>query len=105
MKTTTANDWPFYFTISDLARFLGKSPVTLRGWERRGLISVPRDTNNDRKLTTKDIRVIALRAWDLKRITDQRLQIIGATLTLLEIIERENKRNGKVKKGFQTSHV
>lgn len=93
MKTTTANEWPYYFTISDLARFLGKSPVTLRGWERRGLVSIPRDSNNDRKLTTQDVRVIANRARALKRITEQRLRLVEATLTLLELIEREN--NGK----------
>jgi DNA-binding transcriptional MerR regulator len=92
MKTTTANDWPYYFTISDLARFLGKSPVTLRGWERKGLVSIPRGTNNDRRLTTRDIRVLARRARELKRITEYRLQLVETSVTLLEIIERENRK-------------
>ena len=82
----------FSFTVTDLARFLGKSSVTLRGWERKGLISFPRDPSGDRKFTTDDIRNFARQAKDLKRISGQRLQIIEACVTMLQMIERENKK-------------
>lgn len=82
----------FYFTITDLARFLGKSPVTLRGWERKGLIDpFPRDEGGDRKLSPD--HVIASTTWALEhgRITEARADLIAAAMTLLKIIERENK--------------
>lgn len=91
MKTTTNKDgWPFTFTVTDLARFLGKSPVTIRGWEAKGLISIPRD-GNDRKLALADISRVAQKARELGRITDTRLKLIEASVTMLELIERENK--------------
>lgn len=81
----------FIFTVTDLARFLGKSPVTLRGWERKGLIKrLPRDSGDNRKLTTTDIRRIAKVARKSGRITESRLQIVLATITMLELIEKEN---------------
>ena len=49
----------FIFTVTDLARFLDKSPVTLRSWEKKGLLSFPRDASGDRKFTTFDIRETA----------------------------------------------
>ena len=82
----------FSFTVTVLARFLGKSSVTLRGWERKGLLSFPRDPSGDRKFTTADIREFARQARNLKRISNQRLQYIEACVTLLELIERENKK-------------
>lgn len=88
MRTTTADKWPFSFTISDLARFLGKSPVTIRGWEKRGLVSIPRDPSGDRKLNTADIHDLAVRANELGRIDDKRLRLIGSALTILELIEQ-----------------
>ncbi len=91
MKTTTdAKNWRFYFTVTDLARFLGKSPVTIRGWEQKKLLTIPRDSGGDRKLTTTDVRKAAKRARDLGRITAWRLHLVEAVITLLDIIEREN---------------
>lgn len=82
----------FSFTVTDLARFLGKSSVTLRGWERKGLFDFPRDPSGDRKFSTSDIREIARKAKDLKRISNQRLQYVETCVTMLQIIERENNK-------------
>jgi predicted site-specific integrase-resolvase len=82
----------FHFTITDLARFLGKSPVTLRSWERQGLVSFPRDASGDRKFSTSEIREAAQKVRSLKRISKQRLQYIESCVTMLELIERENKK-------------
>jgi predicted site-specific integrase-resolvase len=82
----------FHFTVTDLARFLGKSSVTLRSWERKGLLSFPRDASGDRKFSTTDIRDAARKARALKRISNQRLQYIESCVTMLELIERENSR-------------
>ncbi len=92
MKTTTNPDgWRFTFTITDAARFLGKSPVTLRGWERKNLVRFPRESEGgDRRFTTDDIRALAYHANTLKRITQSRLELVLAAVTLLEYVEREN---------------
>lgn len=89
-RTTTASEWPFYFTVVDLARFLGKSPVTLRHWERQGLIAFPRDSGGDRKLTVDQVRQVARIARQLGRITERRLNLVEATVTLMETVEKEN---------------
>ena len=81
----------FAFTITDLALLLGKSPVTLRGWERQGLITFPRDPSGDRKFTLDDLRTAAVAARDLGRITEYRLDLVRAALTLLSFIEKENQ--------------
>lgn len=81
---------PFIFTVTDLARFLGKSAVTLRGWERQGLIELPRDTGDNRKLTVDEIREVAKIAFHLKRIHRHRLDMIEAACTMLGLIEGEN---------------
>lgn len=77
----------FTFTITDLGLFLGKSPVTLRGWERDGLITLPRDSGGDRKLSTEDVRVVTRVAHVLGRISTKRRRLIDATMTLLEYLE------------------
>lgn len=81
---------PFHFTVSDAARFIGKSAVTVRGWERRGDVILPRDPNGDRRFYAADIRKLALTARSLGRINEQRLNYVEAAVTLLEIIEQEN---------------
>jgi hypothetical protein len=96
MRTTTRVNWRFSFTISDLGRLIGKSPVTLRGWEDKGLVTFPRDQSGDRKLRCQDVRTIAHRAFELNRISSRRLNLVLATITLLEQIEHEN--NWRVKK-------
>lgn len=83
---------PFTWTLTDLARFLGKSPVTLRQWERQGLVAFPRDSGGDRKLTSHQVRLVARLARKLKRIGETRLHLIEATITLLEIVEKQNAR-------------
>ncbi len=80
---------PFIFTITDLARFLGKSAVTIRGWEKQGLIELPR-LGNERKMDVDEIREVAKVAFHLGRITRHRLDMIEAACTLLSLIEGEN---------------
>lgn len=80
---------PFIFTVTDLARFLGKSAVTLRGWDRQGLVKIPRE-GNERKMTVDEVRDVAKRAFYLKRIDRHRLDMIEAACTMLSLIEREN---------------
>jgi predicted site-specific integrase-resolvase len=80
----------FYFTITDVARLLGKSPVTLRTWERKGLVSWPRDSaGGDRKFTTAQVRAAVDTAYRLGRITKRRGHLVNAAMTLLEEIERK----------------
>lgn len=79
----------FVFTVTDLARFLGKSAVTIRGWERKGLVEIPRE-GNDRKLTVDEVREVAKVAFHLERITRHRLDMVEAACTLLSLIEEEN---------------
>ncbi len=92
LKTTTdPNGWRFTFTITDAARFLGKSPVTLRQWERKGDVTFPRESEGGiRTFTVDDIRSLAYHARNLGRISVARLELILATSTLLEYIEKEN---------------
>lgn len=85
----------FSFTISDAARFLGKSPVTLRGWERNGLIQYPRNGRNDRRFELNDLRTLACHPTVLERVPQDRIRILEAAVTLLEIVENEN-RNSRI---------
>lgn len=92
--TTDAKNWNFYFTTTDAARFLGKSPVTLRGWERKGLVVLPRESEGgDRRFDTGDIRNLAKVAHALKRINLARLHLIIMATTALDVIERTNYEN------------
>jgi len=96
MKTTTdPANWRFYFTVTDLARFLGKSPVTIRGWERKGLVSIPRDSGGDRKMTADDVYEIAKIALGAKRIDEARFRLIAAAVSNITIIEASNVRGRK----------
>lgn len=94
-KTTTdARRWKFYFTITDAARFLGKSPVTLRQWERKKLVVLPRGPEGgDRRFDTEEIRTLAYIARDLKRISQARLNHIIMATTSLDVIESMNYEN------------
>lgn len=80
----------FIFTVTDLARFLGKSAVTIRKWEQQGLIELPRDSGDNRKLTADEVRETAKTAFHLKRISRHRLDMIEAACTMLSLIEGEN---------------
>lgn len=77
----------FVFTVTDLAVFLGKSAVTIRGWERQALINLPRDSGGDRKLNVSDIRSVSKWAREAGRITLTRYRWIEATCTLLTLLE------------------
>lgn len=79
----------FSFTISDLGRFLGKSPVTLRGWERHGLIGFPRNGRGDRRFSLEDLRDVCASPTVRERVVQHRLRLFEATITLLEMIENE----------------
>src|SRR4051812_46420943 len=81
----------FSFTISDLARFLGKSPVTLRGWERHGAISFPRNGRGDRRFTLEDLRKVTSETIVRERCEERNLRVLEATITLLEIVENEDR--------------
>ncbi len=90
-KTTTAREWKFYFTITDAARFLGKSPVTLRQWERKGIVVLPRNPEGgDRRFDIQDVRDLASVAYAIKRITAERYLRIIMSTTSLDVIEEMN---------------
>lgn len=87
---TDTKNWKFSFTVTDLARFLGKSPVTLRHWERQGLVVFPRDPNGDRRLTTDEVRHMARIANKLGRVSESRMHLVEATVTMLQLVEAAN---------------
>lgn len=78
----------FSFSISDTAVFLGKAPVTLRSWERKNEFEFPRQ-GTDRRLNIDDVRSLAKWAKDRGRISDHRLKVVEATLTMMEVVENE----------------
>lgn len=80
----------FRFSISDLGIFLGKSPVTIRAWERKGLLKLPRVGNN-RSLTTAQVLEVAACAHGAGRISNLRMELIGEAVATMNIIEQENK--------------
>lgn len=86
----------FSFTVTDAARFLGKSAVTLRMWERRGLYVMPR-LGSDRRYSCTDMRELAAWCRISGRITPARQHKIEAALTLLELIESEDRNPGRTR--------
>lgn len=86
----------FSFTVTDAARFLGKSAVTLRMWERRGLYSMPR-LGSDRRFSCTDMRELTAWAMVSGRISPDRQHKVEATLTLLEMIESEDRNPGRTR--------
>lgn len=76
----------FRFTIEDVSRLVDKAAVTLRGWERQGLVSYPRNSKGDRSLTVDDIRALLASQAGI-RIDRDRKKLVEATLTILEILE------------------
>ncbi len=85
------SDKRFHFSISEVSLFLGKSPVTLRGWERQGLITFPRE-GTDRKLTCDEVIIVSKRARELGRIPLYRHDMIVAAITILKLLEYQNRR-------------
>lgn len=86
------SDAGFHFTVTDAARFLGKSPVTLRKWEQQGIFTFAR-VGGDRRLSLREMRGLTRIAQELGRITAERRRLIEASLTTLELIERENRNS------------
>lgn len=78
----------FRFTISNLGTFLGKSPVTIRNWERKGMITLPR-VGNSRSLNLDELKNVATVAYDSGRISSDRLMHINETIVLLQGLEKE----------------
>jgi hypothetical protein len=83
-------DSRFHFTIADFARLIGKSPVTLRQWERQKIISFPRE-GSDRKFYIDDVVKCAEKAHALKRIPRHRLDLVIGAMSLLRFIEFTNR--------------
>lgn len=81
----------FKFSISDLGHFLNKSPVTIRAWERKGLIRLPRE-GGTRVLGIHDVERVARIAHQAKRISDYRLLIVVKAIESLDYIEKDNQR-------------
>lgn len=79
----------FHFTITDVGRLLNKSPVTLRGWERQGLIKFPR-LGKERQFTCDEVIECAERAYKLKRINRHRLDLVRGAMAMLLFIEEIN---------------
>lgn len=71
---------------------LGKSPVTLRKWDRGGFVNIPRDQSGDRRLGVEDVVEIATTAYNGGRITKRRYDLVCATMTLIGLIESENSQ-------------
>lgn len=88
---SNVRDPSFSFTVTDAARFLGKSPVTLRKWESQGFYKFAR-VGNDRRLSVEDVRSLARHAYEAKRICESRLNLIEASLTLLGMVEEYENR-------------
>lgn len=81
----------FSFTVTDLGIILGKAPVTIRAWERKGELSIPRDPAGNRKLSIKDVVMIADAAHHNKRIKSPRLYQIKQAMLALEALQKEAK--------------
>jgi hypothetical protein len=81
-----------------LARLIGKSPVTLRGWERDGLVDFPRNSKGDRSLEIRDIRLVCTNPRVRERLLPDRLKLVDATLTLLELLENEDRSDRSARK-------
>jgi DNA-binding transcriptional MerR regulator len=78
----------FTFTISDVAILFGKAPVTLRQWEQKGVIAFPRLSNGARRMNSNELRQITQIVHEKNYITEQRLQLINAILTIMELAEQ-----------------
>lgn len=78
----------FRFSISDLGIFLGKSPVTIRAWERKGLLTLPRVGTN-RALTSQQVLEVAVLAHHAGRISQDRLDLISDAIGAINVIEQE----------------
>ena len=81
----------FHFTITDVARLLGKASVTLRGWEKQGLIKFPR-LGTDRHFTCEEVIKCAEDAYKLKRIPRKRLNLVRGAMAMLLFIEEANEK-------------
>ena len=77
------------FTIGDAGRLIGKAPVTIRLWENKGLVAIPRK-GGDRRFTCQEMREFAQWAYDNSKISQARLDAVCMVLDCLFDIERMN---------------
>jgi hypothetical protein len=74
----------FVFTISDLSVMFNRSPASLRQWQEKGYIYF---TNPGiRKVSTSEVKGIVKKVRTIKGIDQKRLDILDASMTLLEIL-------------------
>lgn len=52
---------------------------------------MPRDSRGDRRFRSQDVREIASKARDNRRINNNRYEIVIATMMLLDMVEKENR--------------
>ena len=95
MRTTTRQGWRFEFSISDLGKLFGKSPVTVRSWDRKRLVEITRSPGGVRVVDCAGLRRIADWALSTGRIRQERYHLVAAVMTLVEQIEQSNDRKVK----------
>lgn len=85
---------PWAFSITDIARFLGKAPVTIRKWDRTGEIQTGR-IGPKRSVGIEGMKLITEFAYENARITPARAKLVEETLFMMGIIQQENEKKGK----------
>lgn len=81
----------FRFTISDLGLFLGKSPVTIRAWERKEFIAPLPRNGLSRSMDCETVYKVAQIARQAGRISEERMWLIQDVVMALRAIETENQ--------------
>jgi hypothetical protein len=77
------------FTIGDAGRLIGKAPVTIRLWESKGLVTIPRK-GGDRRFTLDEMQSFAEWTYHNSKISLARLDAVTVVLNNLREIERMN---------------
>ena len=77
------------FTIGDAGRLIGKAPVTIRLWEGKGQVVIPRK-GGDRRFTLDEMQTFAEWAYQNSKISLARLDAVTVALNNLADIERMN---------------
>lgn len=80
----------FTWTITEAGFFLGKAHITMRKWESDGIFVFPRNEFNNRFVDTTSMAELAQAAYDARRITTRRRELILHGLAYLAAIEEEN---------------
>jgi len=87
----------FSFTVTDLGRFLGKAPATLRKWEKQGDVSFPRNQKGDRRVNLDELVNVAKFAYESARITPRRFRLIEEAAFILKTLEGDRVRQEEPK--------